>query len=548
MFGCALTTIHPRGPDAQAAWFGDGIALGHARLSIIDPSSAGNQPLTSADGRYSIVFNGEAYNYLELRSLLHDYPFKSQTDTEVVIAAWARWGAACLDKLIGMFAFVIWDHVERELVAVRDRFGVKPLYYANTADGIALASEIKALHALGVPRTPDEVTWAGYLAEGTHDHSERTFWSGVSSVPAGSLLRWRAGSLSTVRWYDLAERVGEDYDTRPATFVCDEYRALLEETVKLRFRADVPVGINLSGGLDSSILLGLVHRVKGGDSNASVFTFATGDPAYDELPWVNAMLATTRHPLVTCVLHPRDVPERAASIARAADEPYGGLPTLAYSVIFEEARKAGVLVLLDGQGMDEQWAGYDYYASSGIAPTVQGSSDPAVRRECLAPEFAELARGPAKMDRFPDRLRNLQLRDTLQTKLPRALRYNDRISMAASTELREPFLDHRLFELAIRQPPERKLREGRGKVLLREITADLIPPEVQHVGKRPVQTPQREWLRGPLKTWANDLIEATFRTHRTWFDVAAARDAWNAFARGQGDNSNWVWQWLSMSL
>ncbi|HEY0252572.1 MAG TPA: hypothetical protein VGC41_13650, partial [Kofleriaceae bacterium] len=147
-FDRALASLHHRGPDAQTTWFGDQIALGHARLSIIDLSDAGLQPMTSADGRYTIVFNGEAYNYLELRAQLASYPFRSHTDTEVVLAAWQTWGAACLDKLLGMFAFVIWDHVERALIAARDRFGVKPLCYALTGSGIVFASEIKALHAL----------------------------------------------------------------------------------------------------------------------------------------------------------------------------------------------------------------------------------------------------------------------------------------------------------------------------------------------------------------------------------------------------------------
>jgi asparagine synthase (glutamine-hydrolysing) len=551
----AIQRLHHRGPDAQGLWSDDahGVALGHARLAIIDLSPAGQQPMASHDGRYVLVFNGELYNYLELRRDLPDYPFRSHSDTEVVLAAWMTWGPACLDRFLGMFAFVVWDTHARELVAVRDRFGVKPLYYACVpGGGLALASEIKALHAAGVAREPDAIAWASFLARGITDQSARTFWAGVAAVPAGSVLRWRDGSKPALsRWYDLGTRVGPELDTRDSAIVKEEYRALLEDSVRLRFRADVPVAINLSGGLDSSVLLGLVQAVQGADSAVSVFSFSTGDAAYDETPWVLSMLARTHHPFVDCRLQAEDVPELARHITEAQDEPFGGLPTLAYARLFAQARAAGIIVLLDGQGMDEQWAGYDYYRtalSDGPAPTVQGARDAAQRPDCLAPELVASAETIAPPVAFPDRLRNLQLRDVTQTKLPRALRYNDRVSMAASTELREPFLDHRLFELALRQPAERKIQGDTGKWLLRELAAELLPETVRLAPKRALQTPQREWLRGPLRAWADDLIERGIARHAAWFDAAAAREAWRRYQAGEGDNSYWVWQWLSLGL
>jgi len=547
----ALGRLTHRGPDGHAQWNDDTAALGHARLSIIDLSDAGTQPMASADGRYVLTFNGELYNYVELKRELADYPFRSQSDTEVVLAAWSTWGSACLDRFLGMFAFVLWDRVERTAYAVRDRFGVKPLYVANHPDGgIVIASEIKAVHATGIDAAPDAIAWASYLTHGLTDYSGRTFWHGVSAVPAGSLLVWRHGDRPEIRrWYDLAERVGDEYDARDEAIVIAEYRALLENSVALRFRSDVPVGINLSGGIDSSTLLALVHAVQGHDSDVQVFSFGSGDPAYDELPWVTEMLQQTRHELTPCMLSAAQVPDLAASIARFEDEPYGGLPTLAYANLFARARERGVIVLLDGQGMDEQWAGYDYYRRSLTdepAPVVQGSVDPAVRAEAIAPEFAALAEPLLQNDRFSDRLRNVQLRDTLQTKIPRALRYNDRVSMAASTELREPFLDHRLFELALRQPPSRKIRGDSGKWLLRQLAANLIPDRVRHAPKRALQTPQREWLRGPLREWANDLIETTLSKRPDWFRPEVARAVWRDYQAGRGDNSFWVWQWLSI--
>jgi len=525
-------------------------------LSIIDLSDAGRQPMASADGRVWIAFNGEIYNYRELRATLSDYPYRSQTDTEVLLAAYERWGPACLDRLLGMFAVLIWDSRRRTLFAARDRFGVKPLYYHLAADGqLSLASEIKALHAAGVPAEPDTVTWATYLTRGLYDYGPRTFWQDVHSLPAGHYLTWRDGQVRIQRWYDLAERTGTQDEPRSTADVAEEYADLMRQCVELRFRSDVPVGINLSGGLDSSTLLGLVHAVQGADSETIAFTYTCGDPAYDETPWVEQMLARTRHPWNLCHFAAADVPELAERVQWHQDEPFGGLPTLAYARVFAEARAAGVIVLLDGQGMDEQWAGYDYYTAAVDGPgsrmpaagTVQGSTDRPVRPECLASEFRALAETFEFPTPYGDALRNLQYRDACYTKIPRALRFNDRVSMQSSTELREPFLDHRMFELALRQPAERKIVGQTRKWLLRRMTRKLLPHQLVEAPKRPLQTPQREWLRGPLRDWADDCIEQALGTC-DWLDGTAVRRAWQAFLAGHSDNSFYVWQWISLAL
>jgi asparagine synthase (glutamine-hydrolysing) len=261
------------------------------------------------------------------------------------------------------------------------------------------------------------------------------------------------------------------------------------------------------------------------------------------------MLERTGHPLTVVELNPADVPSLAASVAAVEDEPYGGLPTLAYARLFERARALGVPVLLDGQGMDEQWAGYDYYARQGEAPIVQGTRDAPVRPECLVPEFAALAADVRFPEPFPDRLRNLQYRDARFTKLPRALRFNDRASMRSSVELREPFLDHRLVEMALRQPLERKIRGGTSKWMLRRLARTLAPAAVAEPPKRSVQTPQREWLRGPLRGWADDLIETALAGPAAgWLDGARVRAAWRTFQAGEGTNAFFVWQWVSLGL
>lgn len=543
-----------RGPDADGQYISPSgnAALGHNRLSIIDLSPAGQQPMANADGSCRIVFNGEIYNYKELRCELSDYPYHSQSDTEVILAAYKKWGEDCVEHFIGMFAFLIWDEHRQTLFAARDRFGVKPLFYHHAPDGtLYAASEIRTLHAAGVPASPDETVWASYLTYGLKDHTEQTFWQDIVSLPPGHKLSFRDGQLRTARWYDLAARTQQE-DTRSIAEVEEEYLSLMVESVRLRFRSDVPVGINLSGGLDSSMLLGMVHAAQGADNSVRAFTFVCGDPNYDELPWVEQMLARTKHPLTVCRLKPEDVPALAESVLTAQGEPFGGLPTLAYARVFEEARKLGVIVLLDGQGMDEQWAGYDYYqpsANGANAATVQGLKESPVRPECLQPDFRALAQRFEAPQPFADRLRNLQYRDARFTKIPRALRFNDRISMRASTELREPFLDHRLLELALRQPAERKIHEGRQKWMLRKLAHDVLPAPLIEAPKRALQTPQREWLRGSLHHWVDECLEDAFQgLGKTWLDETCVRAAWQRFQQGANDNSFFIWQWLTIGL
>ncbi len=508
--------------------------------------------MTSASGRYTVVLNGEIYNYRELRNELSNYSFHTATDTEVLLAALERWGPACSDKLIGMFAFLVWDAKERRLHAVRDRFGVKPLFYSRQSDGgLLLASEIKALWRAGVPRQPDQQTWANYLVYGSYGY-ENTFWKNVHSLPAGYSLVWDQTGLSIGPWYDLAKRVtASGEDSRSDGEALEDYRTLLENSLALRFRSDVPVGVCLSGGLDSSVLFAAIEQMDASTRRIPAFTFSTESAEYDELPWVARLLAGSRHQLITATLRPTDVPSLAAEVQSHHDQPFGGVPTLAYSQLFRKAADEGVTVLLDGQGMDEQWAGYDYYRNSAKDQIVQGVAGSPLRPRVLRPEFAALARPPEYPEPFPDQLRNLQLRDLTRTKLPRALRFNDHISMQASVELREPFLDHRLVEMALRQPRERKIRNGVQKWGLRELAAHM-----DRLGgnaatpKRPVQTPQTEWLRGPLARWGQQAVNGLVETEpeRSWFDVVRLKREWDSFCDNGGDNSFFVWQWISAAM
>ena len=227
------------------------------------------------------------------------------------------------------------------------------------------------------------------------------------------------------------------------------------------------------------------------------------------------------------------------------DEPYGGVPTIAYGEIFKEARKAGVLVLLDGQGMDEQWAGYDYYTKNNNA-VIQGVKKSPFKTAVLDKEFLAKAEKPEYPKPFDSDLLNMQYRDLFYTKIPRALRFNDRISMAASTELREPFLDYRLVEFAFAQPKHYKIRKGVQKYLLRDLVSSYIPNEISFAPKRPLQTPQREWLGDELRDWVNAQIKLL--KNNSWFDQDELERELQNYFKGDRDSSFHIWQWLSLSF
>lgn len=531
-----------RGPDATGRFVEKDVCLGHNRLAIIDLSKEANQPFYSTDQRHVLIFNGEIYNYLELKKELDtQYAFQTSSDTEVVLAAYLHWGELCLHKFNGMFSFAIWDRKEQSLFAARDRFGVKPFYYSIESSTLYLASELKALFAAGVKKAPKESVWASYFAYGSYGAPTECFWEGIHQLAGGYYLTYKNDVLATHRWYVFEEELKKYQKQLPYDEVKARYKALLEDSINLRFRADVPVGFNVSGGLDSSALLALVNqRDQGGDIRA--YTFYTGDERYDELPWVEDLIATTQNPLSKVLVTSQRITALSEHMAVMQDEPYGGVPTVAYAEIFKQARKDGIRVLLDGQGMDEQWAGYDYYIKQS-EETIQGVRASPFRSGVLQDFFLAKATKPQYPKPFKDALLNKQYRDLFYTKIPRALRFNDRVSMAASTELREPFLDYRLVEFAFAQPLEYKIKDGVQKYLLRDLVSDYVPTKLTYAPKRPLQTPQREWLAGALTPWVVEAIEQLGES--SWFDKKALIQEMQNYFKGDQDSSFHIWQWVN---
>ncbi len=588
-----------RGPDARAhrAIPTSGrqatVGLGHARLSILDLSDAGLQPMSDPTRELTVVHNGEIYNYLELRQELGgNQRFRTGTDTEVLLAAYEAWGDACVERFNGMFAFALWDARAQRLFCARDRLGIKPFHFTWHDGHFWFGSELRSLFAAGIPAEPDLSTWAEYLVHGVYDHDSRTFFRNIHALAPGETLvlegeqvvQPRAGWRGGRAYWRLPEAV-DALEQNPEQAEA-EFAALLEDAVRLRLRSDVAVGVNLSGGLDSATLMGTVDGLISERAQVETFTASFSDPAYDEADFAAAVPHRA-----TWVRHVSRVGERECrallqEVAQHQSAPFGGVATVAYHALHQKAREAGVTVLLEGQGVDELLGGYAYYRplryldlveagqeaeasreAEAFGDDLRGTVDLArrevkgndapryqdgsrhLRPECVHPDLVALAGPRPRFERpFKSHLTNALYRDLRHTKLPRVLRMNDRLSMAHGRELREPFLDHRLVELAFSLPGSQKVGGGVSKRLLRRLMAPRLTPAVSGTPKRAVVTPQREWLRGPWQAIVREALGSSALRERGWLRPSRASSAFERFVDGQGDNAFFVWQWIMVAM
>jgi len=585
-----ISAIAHRGPD------GEGIAqlpfaiFGHRRLSIIDLTKAGHQPMMSADGRYSITFNGELYNYRELREELKDYPFASHTDTEVVLAAWVKWGEAALDRFLGMFAFAIADLKEETVTLVRDRLGIKPLFYAEQNGALYFGSEIKALLAGGILAKPDESVIADYLLYGYYEHRAETFFKGVSSLRGGQLLRWKNGRATIRPWWRLEEHVEPILGLNDEEYIA-AFHGLLDSSLRMHLRSDVPVGLNLSSGVDSVSLFAELKRVTN-PQNMHVFSMGFADPAHDETRDIKAIVQSEGVPFHRVEIGPQDYLDYMDEAIGSLDQPFGGLSTIAYLKMMQTPAQLGVKVLLEGQGVDEILGGYKYFYPAYLLDAYQAGDwnllTRAVRRaaqsrhplklaraayqlskraratsvgtfqdgtsflhqECLRKDWIkQVHREPPRFAQpFDSHLSNNLYRDVTFTKLPRVLRFNDHVSMAHGLELRVPYLDHRIVEYAFCLPNRWKIHDGTTKVLLRRTMKDVVPDRLRLKQKRPQSSPQTLWYKDMLRESVLREMRSDQFHHLSFIDAKATESAFQKFVKNPRDaNSFFFWQLINLS-
>lgn len=573
---------HHRGPDDSGTYIDDRrtCGLGHNRLTIIDLSDAGHQPMCDASGSRWLAFNGEIYNYLELREELGGYPFQSESDSEVILAAYARWGAQCVEHFVGMFAFAIWDSAKQTLFAARDRVGIKPFHFGTLDGNFYFASEIKALLAAGIPCQPNKQTWACYLTHGIYDHSDETFFDGIQCLPPGHSLTIANGQQTTNRYWHLPDRVVTQPDIT-LDQAGEQFLELLDDAIRLRLRSDVTLGVNLSGGLDSGNLMASVDRML--DTGAiKTFTACYNDPRYDEDSFADAVPRRTNCHRIISRLDPMEAWDGLGKMQWHLEAPFGGVGTQAYFHLHKTAVDEDVTVLLEAQGVDELLAGYAYFqphhlrdlyeagrhaelrhelrcgtgSVAGLRNLLCGDAKPVYQdgtsflsEDSIHPDVRAIAGTRLEFARpFGDHLTNALYRDFRHTKLPRVLRMNDRLSMAFSRELRETFLDHRVVEFSFGLPSHLKIHHGRTKRMLREAMSNRLPSELRDAPKRAVVTPQREWLRTALKPKVDEILHSPEFAARGLFDASAVQNSWQRFCAGHGENAFFVWQWINTEL
>jgi len=565
IFQAARDVMEHRGPDDSGVFYypKDKIAIGHRRLSIIDLSTSGKQPFWSNDDRFVITFNGEIYNYLEIKKEIGDrYIFKSKTDTEVLLAAYIIWGDKMLEKLNGMFAFAIWDRETNVLFCARDRLGEKPFYYTKTDSVLCFASEIKALLALGAHRKPNEKIIFDYLFYGFYDHTDETFFEGIKKLPAGHYLIFKSGDISIKKYWDLADAKPLVSEKLSDSEVIEKFKLLIADSIKIRYRSDVPVGLNLSSGLDSNSLYQYSNIVNG--YYPDIFTMCLPGAEYNECEILDEYLTPVQKKTWSIVtLKPEDVFPIAEKMNGIQDEPYGGIPTIAYDKLIEKAKKQGVTVLLEGQGLDEILAGYKYYESyhaldtsdsvdiSKVSEQTMLSQDMTkqVFQEILAVEFVE--RNKYKIlfnEPFDSHLLNAQYRDLMYTKLPRVLRFNDHSTMKYGRELRLPYLDHRIVEFCFWLDPKFKLNKNGQKVLVREVMKEHLPKVLRGKSKKAFGAVQTEWFRKYFKNQILEILESESFKSRPYWNHEVLNKKVREFFDGIGDNSFFIWQCLNLEL
>ncbi len=570
--------------------------LGFRRLAILDLSPAGHQPMVSPDGRFWIVFNGEIYNYLELRRELEasGYWFYTHSDTEVLLTAYCHWGPQVLTRLIGMFALAVLDTREQKVFLARDFFGIKPLYYTFLQNGFAFASEIKALLELPeVDRQVNPQRLYEYLRFGLTDHGQETLFAQIYQLPAAHYLGIpldHPHGVKPLRYWqiDLNPRFELSFEEASR-----QLRELFLENVRLHLRSDVPVGAALSGGIDSSSIVMAMRHIQGKELELHTFSYIADHPAINEEPWVDLVGKASGAIVHKTQPGPQELTTDLEHLISIQDEPFGSTSIYAQYRVFRLAREAGIKVMLDGQGADELLGGYRPYLASRLASLLRqgqwikagrflsrasklpgsGNLDlllntagvliPArfqslVRRligKDLAPPWLNATwlreRGvvlrPLQPSYRQEVLREHLYQTVTETSLPMLLRYEDRNSMAFSIESRVPFLTQTLANFILSLPEEYIIApDGTSKSIFRRAMRGLVPDTVlDRRDKIGFATPEQGWLTG-LQSWIEKVLQSETASQIPVLNLQGIKMEWQAILQGNKHFDFRVWRWINL--
>lgn len=538
-----------RGPDDEGIYSGAHCVLGHRRLSIIDLSSDGHQPFSSEDGRFHLVYNGEIYNYIELREELEGlgWQFRTKTDTEVLLKAFLEYGERCLSKFNGMFAFAIYDSQKHSIFFARDRVGIKPLYYAQSGSKLYFASEIKALRKIPLQIfSINYQTLFDYLVFNRTDIFDETFYNEVQRIPKGYYGTYDNSGLKLIQWWNPEDYIKNINYKDSLDTIQDKIKSILLSAVQLRMRSDVPVGSCLSGGLDSSILLGILYHHNNVENDYSTFTASFPGHSLDEIEYVDCL--NKRYPFKNYRTFPSadKMFDELQDFVYTNDEPTTNYSFYSQYRVMKLAKEHGITVLLDGQGGDESFAGYQYFHGFYLNGLFRNKNYLRLGNELMkiiVRRQDKLAYQTFLFQILPDSKRQKILKKTLphinsdfyyeyidrsrifndffdakdlntslvrhfQYKLEHLLRMEDRNSMAFSLEARVPYLDYRLIEYVLGIPEDLKIKAGETKYLQKKAVGKYTVPEIlNRKDKIGFGTPGDEWMH--RKEW-QDLTKGNY--------------------------------------
>ncbi|RPI13587.1 MAG: asparagine synthase (glutamine-hydrolyzing) [Ignavibacteriae bacterium] len=544
--------IHHRGPDGDGIFVQDNVALGNTRLAIIDLRHEADQPMHDSTGRYVIVYNGEIFNYVELRNELLEkgYKFNNNSDTEVILNLYKEYGTECQHKLNGMWALAIWDKKEKTLFCSRDRYGIKPFYYYLDNNRFIFGSEIKQIFSQGVEKTPDDETIYDYLLFNFIDHNEQTFFKNIRKLPAGYQVIIKNNNVRVSGWYKLNENLIDVTDEKK---LYKDFYDLIYDSVRIRLRSDVEVGSCLSGGLDSSTIVCLMHDILKNEGKTDIqktYTAAYDDPALDERKYVEEVLNQTNSAKYYLFPESSGLLSDFGRMVWHQEEPFTSASIYAQWCVFKKIHESGIKVVLDGQGSDEILLGYfsffPFYlkrlmynpfkfASSflkGVGTTQQGLmkfsqsfvyfNSPSIRYKHVLNEGEnfyneDFVNNYNRKAVFEQNIgaKNLsanRMANLWNISLPSLLRYEDKNSMAFSVEARLPFLDHRLVEFIFSIPYDYLIRNGWTKFVLRESMKNEIPEDIRlRKGKLAFSVPQKKWLK-EISSFIEDTFNDDFKS------------------------------------
>jgi asparagine synthase (glutamine-hydrolysing) len=579
-----------RGPDAEGFFLDHELAFGHRRLSIIDLSEDANQPFEDASGRYTIIFNGEIYNYAEIKPSLSDYPFRTHGDTEVILAGYIKWGAKCLTYLRGMYTFAIWDKQDRELFIARDRLGVKPLYYYKNENQFVFASEIRAIITVeGIERKLDHAAIAEYFRYQSVGFPFSPIQD-ISQMEAGTWIHVKKGRIHSYKYWDPTKKNFEFEFVRKKD-VEQKVKELMLQSVKRRLVSDVPVGAFLSGGIDSSAIVGLM--VEAGDVSPNTFNISFDESEFDESKYANiiAKKFNTRH--IQINLKPAAMLEEMTNALDVMDSPSGdGINTY---VVSKAIHEKGIRVALSGLGGDELFAGYPIFSNyirlqqkswiwntpligRNLAGHLIGKGEkkdrmrqlinlPSQRVENSYPVLRQIV-SPATLKKLTNLnghssktlIQQLYAKKDDLAKLPyysqitaaeylgytqqTLLKDTDQMSMANSLEIREPFFDQDLVEFVMSVPDHFKVPVY-PKSLLVESLKPLLPDEIVHREKKGFVFPWDQWIKKELRSFCEEQIKRM--AQRDFIHGDCLLYTWGQFLNGD-KNIRWAEIWLFVVL